>query len=205
MAPFLLERLRLDAQESDAGGKTVLSDEAVFYSADTEALYTQPPIAKYELPGQSERQSTMGENLVEATVFPGFLLLLGCGAIVLLRTRWRWPLLGTAALIWLLELGPTLKHHGAFVYTDSTGTIPVLWLPFAYLQEVPGLGMIRTPNRASFTVVAVLVAIAAVGLDWLLGWLRTSVARTVALVALSALLLTNLLIPVNWAIDGDQS
>lgn len=115
-------------------------------------------------------------------MYPGALLLVGLGGVVLVRSRVRSTVLAAGLSLWMLALGPTLV-----VLRSVGGTwtkVPLLgdgfaWLPYTVLLRVPGLTSLRTPVRAAFW----LVPIAATGLALFLGstlpgrqrWLRSVV------------------------------
>ncbi|MDZ4827983.1 MAG: hypothetical protein SGJ13_16195 [Actinomycetota bacterium] len=198
MAPFVIARLGLDADERNAGGPKILAEESVPLSADVTSVVVQPVTSTYNLSIYDSLQAHFGPNVVEATVFPGFILLIGFGCLLLFRTRVRAGLLISIALLWILGLGPTLRAYGTVMVGNDDGT-SVRWLPFSLLQSVPGLGMIRTPNRTSFTIAAVLAIGLAIGLDWFLRQLRTQWAKGAALATCAALLVANLVVPINWA------
>lgn len=161
MSPFLLLRLRHDDAERRAGAPAPSVDEAAGYGADGLAVFAQPPTARLELPGNDSLTDEFGTNLMETTSFPGYALLLGLGALFVSRSRLRWPIVVTSAVLWLLSLGPGLKVDGRWSLTDDAGR-PLYWLPFTVVRDLPGLSALRAPNRLSFALAAVaLVALAA--------------------------------------------
>ncbi len=196
MLPFIIPRIRLDRAELAAGGAPVLEADAVAHAADAYSLVAQPVTSTFDLPWNSGLRDTFGSNVVEATIFPGYLLLLGAVGILCLRSRWRWPLSAGALGVWLFTLGPSLEVDGRYTHALYDGT-PVGWLPFQLLLEVPGLGSLRAPNRASFVLAAILAAASALALDALFGRLRSS-RQLVAGLGCAALLITNLQVPINY-------
>jgi len=82
---------------------------------------------------------------IEATIFPGLLLLAGIVVFLLRPDRRRLPLAASVGVLFVLGLGPSLKVAGNFVWKH--GGEPVSWLPYRLLLAVPGLGALRAPVR----------------------------------------------------------
>ena len=158
MLPFIVPRLSLEHNESAHNAPVIGVEEANLYSADAASIISQPPGAAVPIPNVAAVRNQ--PNGVEATIFPGLLLLAGAGTVLLLRSRVRWPLLGAAGALWVLSLGPTLRIAGHFPFAAD-------FLPYRILLAIPGLGELRAPNRAGFVLVAVLTAGAALALGWL--------------------------------------
>jgi hypothetical protein len=198
LSPFVIARLELDRAERSAGRNPELLKKTLIAAADGLSIAAQPSSATFDLPGMSTlRRSFRATNVHESTIFPGALpLLLGFGGLLFLRSPLRWPLLFTTLGVWLLALGTSLKIDGRFV-VEGAKSRPIAWLPYTAFFEIPGLASLRSPNRASFTLAAVLVAAAAMSL----GWLFSRFDRRWQHVAMSgvggALLLTNLMIPIH--------
>lgn len=197
MSPFIYARLQLERAEADAGAITTLSDEAFLYSGDAYSVVAQPVSSTFEVPWNPPLRDQFIPNTLEATVFPGFILLLGMAGLLFTRSRHRWALVASAAGLWVFTLGPGLSVDGNLVF-GQTG-----WLPYQALLSVPGLGALRTPNRFSFVLAAVLTAALAIVLAAF--WRRWSrQARIGALVAGAILLALNLQLPVNNAVQPTQ-
>jgi hypothetical protein len=161
------------------------------------SLVAQPRKARLQLPGQATlRENFRGSKSAETVAFPGYLLLLGIAGLVLLRLPLRWPLLATALAIWFFSLGPSLKINGHHVFTTGSGQ-PVAFMPYTGLGALPGLGSMRTPNRASFTIAALLAVPFAMSAHWLLVRLRTRWQRSAVYVAAAGLVSTSLLVSVG--------
>ena len=80
MSPFVVTPTETRPQREGRRWSRRAREEAVAFSADAESLYLQPYTSKYELPGQNASQRVLQENVVEATIFPGILLLADAGA-----------------------------------------------------------------------------------------------------------------------------
>lgn len=161
MTPFLAARLSLDRAEAAAARPVTSGAEAtVMYSADATSLISVPDQSVVPAPGFGAIRDD--PNPLEATSFPGLLLLLGGGAIIALRHRMRRALVSASAVLYVLSLGPAL-HLDGWSPRAPDGT-PLVYLPFQLLLEVPGLEALRAPNRATFVLVALLTAGLAVGL-----------------------------------------
>ena len=106
------------------------------YVADVAAFVVPPPQSSL-VPGRA-----FGSNLTEATVFPGYVLL------VLAALGWRHRLWAVTALVFfVLSLGSSLHVGGA-----DTG-IP---LPFWLISHAPLFDNLRAPSR--FTIVIAVLA-----------------------------------------------
>lgn len=114
------------------------------YVADVAAFIVPPPQSAL-VPGRA-----FGSNLTEATVFPGYVLL------VLAALGWRHRLWAvTAGVFFVLSLGSSLHIGGA-----DTG-IP---LPFWLVSHTPLFDNLRAPSR--FTIVMVLSLAMMMALSW---------------------------------------
>ena len=114
------------------------------YVADVAAFVVPPPQSSL-VPGRA-----FGSNLTEATVFPGYVLL------VLAALGWRHRLWTVTALVFfVLSLGSSLHLGGA-----DTG-IP---LPFWLISHAPLFDNLRAPSR--FTIVMMLSLAMMMALSW---------------------------------------
>jgi hypothetical protein len=199
LLPFLMARLDLDRAEREAGRNPELLASTFKSSADGLSIVSQPPSSTLDLPGMSMLRRHFLKNVHESTIFPGFLLLGGFAGMVFLRSRLRWSLLFTSLALWLLALGTSLTVDGQFVVAEQAATTarPTVWLPYAAFLQVPGLASLRSPNRASFALAAVLTAAAALSLGWLFARFGRTWQRVAMSAAAGGLLLTNLLIPIH--------
>jgi hypothetical protein len=195
LLPFAIPRLSLDRAERAHGREPVLLDFAFRSGADALSIVAQPATSTLDLPGESRLREHFRTNVHESTIFPGFLLLGALSGLVLLRGPLRRPLLLSTLTLWFLSLGPSLKIDGTFLFTS--GGRPVGWMPYTGLFALPGFASLRSPNRASFTIAAVLAGTLAMSMTWLLSRLRLRRHRLILSVTAAGLLATNLLIPVE--------
>jgi hypothetical protein len=198
LLPFIVPRVQFDRQESTHGVDTELLSDGNFFSADAASIVAQPTRSTFLLP----RPTFVEKSIVrlpdvryalEATIFPGFLLLVGFVVFLFARERRRLPIWVAAAVLFVFGLGPSLKVGGNFVWKRD-GT-PVSWLPYRVLLAIPGLGALRAPVRVEYVLVALLVAATVLALTRVLA---DAPHRIVSLVTVGAgvLLATNLLVPV---------
>jgi hypothetical protein len=197
LLPFIVPRIQFDHRESALGVDTELLGDSNFFSADAVSVIAQPTRSTFRLPRPAFVEKSIVRlpdvrYAIEATIFPGFILVAGFVVFLLRRDRRRLPLVLSAAVLFVFGLGPSLKVAGNFVWKH--GDAPVSWLPYRLLLSVPGLGALRAPVRVEYVLVAVLVAATAIALQRVVDaapgrlWL-------VGLVA-GALLATNLLVPL---------
>ncbi len=197
LLPFIVPRIQFDRTEAAHGVDTELLSDSNLFSADALSVVAQPTRSTFLLarPATVERSIVRLPDprfAIEATLFPGLLLLAGLVAFALGRDRRRLPLLATIGILFVFALGPSLKVGGRFVWEH--GRTPVSWLPYRLLLAVPGLGALRAPVRVEYVLVALLVAATVVALGRLLerapdrAWLIGAGA--------GVLLATNLLVPV---------
>ena len=197
LAPFVVSRVRFDRQERDRGARTQLVGDSNLFSADALSIVAQPTRSTVLLPRPTVVDRSLlrlidPTNTLEWTIFPGLLLLAGGVLFLTRRDAFRLPLLTTAAVMWVLALGPSLKFGGDFVW-EHAGK-PVSWLPYRLVLAVPALGALRAPFRTGYVLAAVLVAATAIALHRLI----SNRARLAVIVAAGSavLLATNLLLPL---------
>jgi hypothetical protein len=199
LSPFLIARLDIDRAEREAGRNPELLARTLVAEADGLSIVAQPSSSTFDIPGMSRlRQHFREHNVHESTIFPGLLLLGGLSGLIFLRSPLRWPLFFTTIAMWILALGTSLKIDGRFVVTAAAsprGTI--VWLPYAGFFEIPGLASLRSPNRASFTLAAVLTVATALSLGWLFDRYGRRWQRVTMSAVAGSLLVTNLLIPIH--------
>jgi hypothetical protein len=197
LAPFIVPRIQFDRQESAHGVDTELLSDSNFFSADAVSIVAQPTRSTFLLPRPTFVEKSIvrlpeAHYALEATIFPGFLLLVGFVVFLCARDRRRLPIWVAAAVLFVFGLGPSLKVAGNFVWKH--GGSPVSWLPYRLLLAIPGLGALRAPVRVEYVLVALLVAAVVVALDRVLE--RAPHRTTAVAVGAGVLLATNLLVPV---------
>lgn len=166
MSPFLAARFDRDAAERAAGAPAQETDTArtLPFSADLYSSIAPPPDSHNPL----LRFASTPRDL-ETTAYPGLLLLLGLGGVVIVGSRSRMTLALSAVGLWLLTLGPTLLGfrvvNGVITKAPAFDGAAFAWLPYTLLLRVPGLTSLRTPVRSGFW----LVPLGAAGLALLLG------------------------------------
>jgi hypothetical protein len=197
LLPFIVPRIQFDHRESAHGVDTELLADSNFFSADAVSVVAQPTRSTFLLPRPTFVEKSIVRlpdvrYAIEATIFPGLILLAGFVLFVFHRDRRRLPLVSSAALLFVFGLGPSLKIAGNFVWHH--GGTPVSFLPYRLLLVVPGLGALRAPVRVEYVLVAVLVAATAIALQRLVD----AAPRRMWLVGLiaAAVLATNLLVPL---------
>jgi hypothetical protein len=197
LVPFIVPRIQFDHRESAHGVDTELLADSNLFSADAVSVIAQPTRSTLLLPRPTFVEKSIVRlpdvrYAIEATIFPGFVLLAGFVVFLLRRDRRRLPLVLSAGVLFVFGLGPSLKIAGNFVWKH--GDTPVSFLPYRLLLVVPGLGALRAPVRVEYVLVAVLVAATAIALQRILDaapgrrWLVGALA--------GALLATNLLVPL---------
>ena len=134
LLPFIVPRIQFDHTESARGVDTELLGDSNFFSAD--ALSLVRATDAFDIPGCRVRPFVEKSIVrlpdvryaIEATIFPGLLLLVGFVVFLTKRDRRRLPLWVTAAVLFTFGLGPSLKVAGNFVWKH--GGSPVSWLPY---------------------------------------------------------------------------
>ncbi len=128
----------------------------------------------------------LGINLTEGAAYVG--IVAGLLALVgLLRERQsRWWLL-LASVAWVLSLGSLLKVYDQPVQLALDDAQTYIPLPFAFLQELPGFDLARTPGRFNFALSLAVAVLAGYGANafWR-GQQRRNRARNLAFVVLLA-------------------
>ncbi len=141
----------------------------------------------------------LGDNAIEGSAYLGVIAVVL--AAVALRRRGNgarpWLILGLACM--LLSLGPVLKvaDRVATVTVEAGATTPIA-LPYALLDDLPGLTMIRTPGRFNLTTSVALGALAAYGWAALAARLRRW--QGAPPIAVSALIVAGALIMVEYTV-----
>ena len=203
LLPFIVPRIQFDRTEASRGADTELLADSNFFSADAVSIVAQPTRSTFLLPRPTFVERSIvrlpdTRYAIEATIFPGLLLLAGFVLFLFEPDRRRLPLAASVGAMFVFGLGPSLKVAGSFVWEH--GGSPVSWLPYRLLLAIPGLGALRAPVRVEYVLVALLVAATAIALDRLFararrrGWLIGAGA--------AVLLATNLLVPLPTTTFG---
>jgi MFS family permease len=203
LLPFIVPRIQFDHNESARGVDTELLSDSNFFSADAVSVVAQPTRSTFLLPRPTFVEQSIVRlpdvrYAIEATIFPGFLLLAGTVLFVVKPERRRLPLLVAVGALFLFGLGPSLKVAGNFVWKH--GGSPVSWLPYRLGLAIPGLGALRAPVRVEYVLVALLVAATAIALQRLV----TAAPSRAWIVGAGAgvLVATNLLAPLPTTTFG---
>ena len=163
-------------QEMLRGGSDYLQESGtVRYSTDLLAFGLPSPfnpvVANLGLDWQVA-WDVLGDNAIEGSAYLGVIAVLLMGIALWSRGKEArpWLILGLACM--LLSLGPVLKvaDHVAGVTVEGDATTPIA-LPYAVLDDLPGLSMIRTPGRFNLTTSVAVGALVAYG------WVALSVRR----------------------------
>ncbi|MBE2182759.1 MAG: hypothetical protein IAE89_04970 [Anaerolineae bacterium] len=145
-------------------------DAAVRFSADL-LTAVSPSFYNPLYASMTYNRAVLGVDPFEVAGYIGILtaMLALAGGVRFKRAR-PWLLLAAAA--WLLSLGPLLKILGQPVAYSVDGYASYVSLPYALLQELPIIGLARTPARFNFSVAFALAIMAGYGLLALWTWLR---------------------------------
>lgn len=139
------------------------------YSADLLGIVT--PSFMHPFFGQFEyTRRVLGVNLIEGSTYVGIAAALLAFIAALRRRESRWWLL-LALLSWLLSLGPLVKLFDQPVTLQIADTETYLALPWAWVYNLPGFSLARTPGRFTFTLALAVAALAGYGMAVLWGWL----------------------------------
>lgn len=166
LSPFISSRISYERDERAAGSPDVTRvTESLAFSADAFGAITPPDSLWLAAPVP---RADLGVQLYAPLrpAFVGYALLAGLVLLAFTKRPARRPLLIAAAVLWVLSLGPALHVAGSVV--GGSGTDASWFMPYRWLQALPGLGALRAPTRASYALAAVLTAALAVGLDGLL-------------------------------------
>lgn len=197
LAPFAVARVQFERSERAAGAPAAsYVDESMLLSADGIAALAPPE--QLRVRPAVVPLFDLGDQLFARLrpAFFGFALLGGLGVALAIRRRGTAALVLTALVLWVFSLGPALRFAGGFPVTGVDGR-PLPILPYRLLLEVPGLGALRAPTRASYALGAVLVAITALALDRFLDRTPPGRSRTGVVLAVAAALVLTVVGPVD--------
>lgn len=186
--PFALPTLR-----DVTGGAVAHEDGVVRYSASLLTI-AAPSFYNPLYSGLTFNRAILGQDPFEGAGYVGWaaaaLALIAAARVQ--RARF-WLLL--AALAWVASLGPLLKVLDTPVSLTADGHPSYIALPWALVQNLPVLNIIRTPMRFNFTVGLAMAVLAGYGAAVLGGWLTRSGSRRIAAGALAGI---GLLIAVDY-------
>ena len=133
-----------------AGGAVAREDGVVRYSASLLTI-AAPSFYNPLYSGMAWNRAILGRDPFEGAGYAGlFAAALAVLAAVKIRRARFWLLL--AALAWVASLGPLLKVFDAPVSLSADGHPSYIALPWALVQNLPILSLIRTPVRFNFTI-----------------------------------------------------
>ncbi|HKP51153.1 MAG TPA: hypothetical protein VJ183_00730 [Chloroflexia bacterium] len=164
VAPMLIPAVA----EAQKGYAQQSVDEAIVYSSDAVLAFTPSELHPIWGEAVAGRVSQMGQylpykNSSERTVFLGYTVL-GLSGYALWKLRhdrrvrfWAFA----AASTWVLSLGPILQVFGRTRVPLVGGTFP---MPYALLQQLPLLNIMRTPGRLTVLTMLALAVLVAFGM-----------------------------------------
>jgi hypothetical protein len=167
-------------------GGTLPEEGSVRYSAALFGLvapsFYHPLFSGLEYP-----RRIMGIDPFELTSYAGaIVIVLAVWALRKTRAAGLWLLL--AAVAWMFSLGPLLKPFDAPFTVTVDGYPTHIPLPWALAQNLPVIGIARTPARFNFAIGLALAALAAIGAAAVLAKIPRPAARALAAAALGGLI-----------------
>ncbi len=162
--PFALPTLR-----DVTGGAVAQEDGVVRFSASLLTI-AAPSFYNPLYSGLTFNRTILGQDPFEGAGYIGWAaaLLALIAAVRVKRARF-WLLL--AALAWIASLGPLLKVLDSPVSLTADGHPSYVALPWALVQNLPVLNIIRTPVRFNFTVGLAIAVLVGYGAAVFGGWL----------------------------------
>jgi len=163
LLPFLVVRLAFERAEVQAGRSELFDTWLVTFrsSYTSDALGLWPPpnlVVGSGVPGLIDHVDYL---VPEGYLYPGLMALVALGALVVVRSAYRWPLLTLAVVSWLLSLGTVPHVRGQALRLLGQA---VEWGPFTTLGLGPAGDSLRVPGRMALGVtVAAVAAMAVVG------------------------------------------
>lgn len=162
LLPMIRDTLATSAY-TEAGG-------VVRYSADLLAILTPSPFSPiWRVPWSG---AVLGTNIAEGNSYIGIgvALLALIGMVRFPSARW-WGLL--ALIAWVLSLGSLLKAFNQPVTVNLGDYVTYVPLPWAFLQDITGFSLARTPGRFNFTQAFAVALLAGYGMCAVWTWSRT--------------------------------
>ncbi|HQX08898.1 MAG TPA: hypothetical protein PKY66_00680 [Thermoflexales bacterium] len=163
----------------------------------TESRIHQPDALQFILPGSFGRSwlnssmapvlqpslvTAIGRSPTESSVFMAWTALALLSFAVVRRAPGSGRWLAVLALALVFSLGPVLQVNGISSFTVHQ--VPIA-LPFAFLNSLPGLDVLRTPGRAMIVGYTALAILAGMGLKLAqAGWRRVGSVLPIVCAAL---------------------
>jgi hypothetical protein len=161
LSPLLVPMVR-EAQAT----KYMVPDPAQSRTLSADLLAYITPQGFHPLWGAWARKASAGftSTISEYTVFAGYtvLLLAAVGLLSRGRGRMKGLWLAVALTFWILSLGPVLHINGQTALLPGGREVP---LPYALLNHLPFLDIMRSISRLDVMVMLSLGVLAAQGLD----------------------------------------
>ena len=169
-APFVLPILREQIGQPVA----LQEDGSVRYSAALLGIMS-PSFYHPLFDGLEYPRRVLGIDPFEGAAYVGII-----AALLALIAAWKvrrariWLLV--AAMAWVFSLGPLLKLYDSPLEVRIAGYATHISLPWALFQNLPILGIARTPGRFNFAVGFAVAVLAGYGAAVLWGWLGKMLA-----------------------------
>lgn len=182
--PFVLPML------ADASRGAIAREEGVVRYSASLLTIAAPSFYNPLYSGLTFNRTILGQDPFEGAGYAGLIAVaLAVLAAVRVRRARFWLLL--AALAWVASLGPLLKILDAPVSLTADGHPSYVALPWALVQNLPFLSLIRTPVRFNFTIGLAMAVLVGYGAFVTGEWLARRWSRRVAngVLAIAALLL----------------
>lgn len=185
--PFYLPLL---GDEGRAELRDVAESGRVAFSADLLGPVSPSPFGPLDDLGLAPdyARDVLGVNSAEGTAYVGLVAALLAGVAVTRRRAARfWLVIGLGALV--LSFGPLLKWRDQPLTFRVEDLSSYVALPWALLQQLPGLDSTRTPGRFNLATGLAISALVSVGAGMILarrrGWVRVALAVVLGAVMLA--------------------
>jgi hypothetical protein len=164
LMPLVVPRLIFQHREASSPTQNALQQidnerNTANFSADLLSVIAQPSGSRIELPGAARLHRDFNPNRLEATIFPGLLLVTALFALAFVPSPLRAPILSAAFAVWILSLGPALIIDGARLGINGR---TLGFLPMELIYQIPGTSALRTPSRMAVALPAIATVALAV-------------------------------------------
>ncbi len=134
------------------------------------------------------------DNIIEGPAYLGIVAVILAGTALWKRRCLAKPWLVTMLFAMVISLGPLLKVADELVHlsVDGGNYASYVALPYLAYQQIPGLGLIRTPGRMNYVTAVALAVLAAYGwavISERVRCLRASVWQSGAVIVLAAVMI----------------